>query len=76
MITYNEKFSYYIFWNLVFSKDDLPKIWDKMRERCINIFNKVFKLNEALKDKQKGGNIDYIVNQMTDYDELINNDKR
>ena len=47
-----------------------------MRERCINIFNKVFKLNEALKDKQKGGNIDYIVNQMTDYDELINNDKR
>ena len=54
----------------VFTKDNLPKIQDKMRERCINTFNKVFELNEVLKSKQKGRNIDYKVNQMANYDSL------
>jgi hypothetical protein len=57
----------------VFTKDNLPKIQDKMRGRCINSFNKVYGLNAVLKEKQKGRNIDYRVNQMEDYNELKKN---
>lgn len=54
----------------VFTKDNLPKIQDKMRDKCIQVFNKEYGLNAVLKDKQKGRNIDYRVSQMADYDEL------
>lgn len=57
----------------VFTKDNLPKIQDKMRDKCIQSFNKEYGLNAVLKDKQKGRNIDYRVSQMTDYDELKKN---
>lgn len=57
----------------VFTKDNLPKIQDKMRDKCIQDFNKEYGLNAVLKDKQKGRNIDYRVGQMTDYDELKKN---
>ena len=57
----------------VFTKDNLPKIQYKMRERCINSFNKVYGLNAVLKEKQKGRNIDYRVSQMEDYNELKKN---
>lgn len=57
----------------VFTKDNLPKIQDKMRERCINSFNKVYGLNAVLKEKQKGRNIDYRVNKMEDYNQLKKN---
>ena len=54
----------------VFTKDNLSKIQDKMRDKCIESFNKEYGLNAVLKDKQKGRNIDYRVSQMADYDEL------
>lgn len=57
----------------VFTKDNLPKIQDKMRDKCIESFNKEYDLNAVLKDKQKGRNIDYRVNQMADKDELKKN---
>ena len=57
----------------VFTKDNLPKIQDKMRDKCIQSFNKEYGLNAVLKDKQKGRNIDYRVSQMADYDELKKN---
>lgn len=57
----------------VFTKDNLPKIQDKMRDKCIQDFNKEYGLNAVLKDKQKGRNIDYRVSQMADYDELKKN---
>ena len=55
----------------VFTKDNLPKIQDKMRDKCIESFNKEYGLNAVLKDKQKGRNIDYRVSQMNNYDELV-----
>ena len=57
----------------VFAKDKLPKIQDKMRDKCIQSFNKEYGLNAVLKDKQKGRNIDYRVSQMADFDELKKN---
>ena len=57
----------------VFTKDNLSKIQDKMRDKCIQVFNKEYGLNAILKDKQKGRNIDYRVSQMADYDELKKN---
>jgi len=57
----------------VFTKDNLPKIQDKMREKCIESFNKEYSLNAFLKDKQKGRNIDYRVSQMSDYEILKKN---
>ena len=57
----------------VFTKDSLPKIQDKTRDKCIESFNKEYGLNAVLKDKQKGRNIDYRVSQMADYDELKKN---
>ena len=57
----------------VFTKDNLPKIQDKMRGKCIESFNKEYGLNAVLKDKQKGRNIDYRVSQMADYEELKKN---
>ena len=58
---------------ILFTKDNLPKIQDKMRNKCVQSFNKEYGLNAALKDKQKGRNIDYRVSQMADYDELKKN---
>ena len=57
----------------VFTKDNLPKIQDKMRDKCIESFNKEYGLNDVLKDKQKGRNIDYRVSHMADYNELKKN---
>ncbi len=57
----------------VFAKDNLSKIQDKMREKCIESFNKEYNLNAFLKDKQRGRNIDYRVNQMADYEDLKRN---
>ena len=59
----------------VFTKDNLPKIQDKMRDKCIQSFNKEYGLNAVLKDKQKGRNIDYIeeVSKSTnDFKEITN----
>ena len=54
----------------VFTKDRLTKIQDTMREKCIDSFNKYYKEEATLKDKQKGRNRDIHVSQMYNYQEL------
>lgn len=54
----------------VFTIESLKVIQDKMRECCINDFNKVYNLNVQLKEKEEGRNQDYRVSQMKDYDKL------
>ena len=57
----------------VFTIDSLKIIQDKMRECCINNFNKVYNLNVQLKEKEEGRNQDYRVSQMKDYEILQKN---
>lgn len=54
----------------VFNKDNLSRIQDKMRFKCIEAFNRVYDVCAVLKDKKRGRNIDYRVDQMADYIEL------
>ncbi len=54
----------------VFTTDSLSNIQDKMREYCINTFNKVYDLNYSLKIKEEGRNQDINVKNMTNYREL------
>ena len=54
----------------VFTTDSLRTIQDKMREYCINTFNKVYDLNYSLKIKEEGRNQDINVKNMTNYREL------
>ena len=56
----------------VFTKNRLTKIQDKMREKCIDSFNKYYKLDATLKVKQKGRNRDILVPQMYNYQEVKN----
>ena len=55
----------------VFTIDSLKVIQDKMRECCINDFNKVYNLNAELKEKEQGRNQDYRVSQMNNYEKLV-----
>ena len=57
----------------VFTKDSLVEIQDKMREYCIDKFNKVYNINMELKEKEQGRNQDYPVNQMKNYEVLKSN---
>ena len=61
----------------VFTKDSLSHLQDKMRILCIESFNKEYSLNNGLKDKLKGRNIDILSKDMINYqlmkDELDNN---
>ncbi len=61
----------------VFTKDSLSHLQDKMRILCIESFNKEYSLNNGLKDKLKGRNIDILSKDMVNYqlmkDELDNN---
>ena len=59
----------------VFTIESLKVIQDKMRECCINDFNKVYNLNIQLKEKEEGRNQDYRVSQMNNYDKLKNSYK-
>ena len=52
----------------VFTIESLKVIQDKMRECCINDFNRVYNLDMELKEKEQGRNQDYRVSQMKDYD--------
>lgn len=54
----------------VFTTDSLRNIQDKMREYCINSFNKIYDLNYSLKIKEEGRNQDINVKNMTNYREL------
>ena len=55
----------------VFTKDRLTKIQDKMREKCIESFNKYYEEEATLKEKQKGRNRDIHVKDMQNYNEII-----
>ena len=55
----------------VFTKDRLTKIQDKMREICIESFNKYYEEEATLKEKQKGRNRDIHVKDMQNYNEII-----
>ena len=60
----------------VFTIESLKVIQDKMRECCINDFNRVYNLSVELKEKEEGRNQDYRVSQMNNYDKLKNSYKK
>lgn len=51
----------------VFTKESLKTLQRKMRVLCIEYFNKEYNLNDTLKPKLKGRNIDINVNDMDNY---------
>ena len=51
----------------VFTKVSLKNIQDKMREYCIDSFNRVYHLNYTLKEKEEGRNVDINVANMNEY---------
>ena len=51
----------------VFNKISLVNIQDKMREYCINSFNRIYHLNYTLKIKEEGRNVDINVANMNEY---------
>lgn len=51
----------------VFTKSSLIKLQDEMRILCIEEFNKEYGLNNILKSKKKGRNVDINVNDMDNY---------
>ncbi len=51
----------------VFNKTSLVNIQDKMREYCINSFNRIYHLNYTLKEKEEGRNVDINVANMNEY---------
>ena len=51
----------------VFTKESLKTLQNKMRVLCIEYFNKEYNLNDTLKPKLKGRNIDINVNDMDNY---------
>lgn len=54
----------------VFTTDSLRNVQDKMREYCINSFNRIYHVNYTLKAKEEGRNQDINVKNMTNYREL------
>lgn len=51
----------------VFNKISLVNIQDRMREYCINSFNRIYHLNYTLKSKEEGRNVDINVANMNEY---------
>lgn len=51
----------------VFTKISLKEIQDKMRVYCINSFNRIYRLNYTLKEKEEGRNVDINVANMNEY---------
>ena len=51
----------------VFNKISLTNIQDKMREYCINSFNRIYHLNYTIKAKEEGRNVDINVANMNEY---------
>ena len=54
----------------LFTKTTLAEIQDKMRNACIESYNKFYEVNTKLKEKQKGRNQDINVNEMGNYREI------
>lgn len=59
----------------VFTKVSLVNIQDKMREYCINSFNKIYESDYILKEKEEGRNVDINVANMNEYKNLKENKK-
>ena len=55
----------------VFTKTSLSKLQDKMRILCIESFNQEYNQNIILKDKKKGRNKDFLVSEMDNYQEMV-----
>lgn len=55
----------------VFTKTSLRKLQDKMRILCIESFNQEYNQNSILKDKKKGRNKDFLVSEMDNYQEMV-----
>lgn len=55
----------------VFTKISLRKLQDKMRILCIESFNQEYNQNIILKDKKKGRNKDFLVSEMDNYQEMV-----
>ena len=55
----------------VFTKVSLCKLQDKMRILCIESFNQEYNQNSILKDKKKGRNKDFLVSEMDNYQEMV-----
>ena len=53
--------------SLIFTKTSLANIQDKMREYCINSFNKCYQVNYKLKEKEEGRNRDLKTSEMKNY---------
>ena len=51
----------------VFTKVSLVNIQDRMRKYCINSFNKIYKSDYVLKEKEEGRNVDINVANMNEY---------
>lgn len=51
----------------VFTKESLSNLQKKMRVICMEYFNKEYNLNDTLKPKLKGRNIDINVSDMDNY---------
>ena len=51
----------------LFTKTLLSEIQDKMRNACINSYNKFYEVDTKLKTKKKGRNQDINVKDMGDY---------
>ena len=60
----------------VFTKVSLVNIQDKMREYCINSFNRIYHLNYTLKEKEEGRNVDINVANMNEYKKFKREQKR
>lgn len=54
----------------LFTKTSLTEIQDKMRNACIKSYNKFYKLDTRLKEKQKGRNQDINVKDMSNYKKI------
>lgn len=54
----------------IFTKESLEVIQDKMRELCIESFNKIYSTNKQLKPKAKGRNMDFTIEEMGHYQEF------
>lgn len=55
----------------IFTKESLIVIQDKMREYCINSFNKIYESNKKLKEKQKGKNQDYTAEERLKFNKKV-----
>ena len=54
----------------LFTKTLLTEIQDKMRNACINSYNKFYEVDTRLKEKQKGRNQDINVKDMSNYKKI------